>query len=42
MAFALAQGATDWSLLDYRTSGAVTGDYDRVVGYGAISMERRP
>lgn len=40
MGFALARGATAWSLLDYRTSGSATGDYDRVVGYGAISMER--
>jgi len=40
MAFASACGATAWSLLDYRTSGPASGDYDRVVGYGAISMER--
>jgi len=39
MGYALARGATDWSRLDYRTSGQVTGDYDRVVGYGAVSME---
>ncbi|HEO72640.1 MAG TPA: AmmeMemoRadiSam system protein B [Candidatus Hydrogenedentes bacterium] len=40
MAFAMALGAVAWSLLDYRTSAAVTGDYDRVVGYAAITMER--
>ncbi|MDQ1257763.1 MAG: hypothetical protein QG656_2369 [Candidatus Hydrogenedentes bacterium] len=39
-AYANARGATEWSLLDYRTSGAVSGDYDRVVGYAAVSMER--
>ena len=40
MTFAAAVGATNWSVLDYRTSGAVSGDYDRVVGYAAASMER--
>lgn len=40
MSYAAARGATEWSLLDYRTSGAVSRDYDRVVGYGAVSMER--
>lgn len=40
MAYALARGATDWRLLDYRTSAAASGDAARVVGYGAISMER--
>ncbi len=40
MACALAMGANDWRLLDYRTSGAASGDYHRVVGYAAISMER--
>jgi len=40
MSYALERGATEWSLLDYRTSAAVSGDYNRVVGYGAISMER--
>jgi AmmeMemoRadiSam system protein B len=40
MAYALAAGANDWTLLDYRTSAAASGDYERVVGYGAISMER--
>ena len=39
MACALARGAEQWSLLDYRTSGQASGDYSRVVGYGAISME---
>lgn len=41
MATALARGADDWRLLDYRTSAAASGDRSRVVGYGAISMERR-
>ena len=40
MAFANARGASAWSLLDYQTSAATSGDYDRVVGYAAISMER--
>ena len=40
MACAVARGAGVRSLLDYRTSGVVTGDYERVVGYGAVSMER--
>ena len=39
MACALAREATDWVLLDYRTSGESSGDYRRVVGYAAISME---
>ena len=39
MACAIAAGAEDWRLLDYRTSAAATGDTARVVGYGAISME---
>ena len=39
MSYALAQGATDWSLLDYRTSAEKSGDYGQVVGYSAISME---
>ena len=39
MAFALARGAREWSLLDYRTSAAASGDQDRVVGYAAITME---
>ncbi|MBI2422061.1 MAG: AmmeMemoRadiSam system protein B [Candidatus Hydrogenedentes bacterium] len=38
MSAALALGAQDWSLLDYRTSGAVSHDFNRVVGYGALSM----
>jgi len=41
MAFALARGAESWSILDYRISAETSGDYDRVVGYAAISMERR-
>jgi len=40
MACALERGADDWRLLDYRTSGAASGDFSRVVGYGAVSMER--
>lgn len=40
MAFALAMEAKRWSLLDYRTSAKVSGDYDRVVGYAAVSMEK--
>lgn len=40
MAFALERGASSWQLLDYRTSAEASGDYDRVVGYAAISMER--
>lgn len=39
MACALARGATDWRLLDYRTSGDVCGDNTRVVGYAALSFE---
>ena len=40
MSFAQARGADFWHLLDYRTSGAASGDFRRVVGYAAISMER--
>jgi len=40
MAYAKAAGALEWQLLDYRTSGDTGGDYSRVVGYAAISMER--
>lgn len=39
MACALERGARDWQLLDYRTSADASGDYERVVGYGAVSME---
>ncbi|MCX5769823.1 MAG: AmmeMemoRadiSam system protein B [Candidatus Hydrogenedentes bacterium] len=39
MAYALARGATQWSLLDYRTSAETSGDYGQVVGYAAVSME---
>lgn len=39
MAYALARGATDWSVLDYRTSAEASGDYSHVVGYAALSME---
>ncbi len=31
-------GAKRAELLDYRTSGDVSGDYDRVVGYGAVAI----
>lgn len=40
MAFANAVKAEQWQLLDYRTSAWASGDTSRVVGYGAISMER--
>lgn len=40
MSCATALDANEWNLLDYRTSGAASGDYRRVVGYAAISMER--
>jgi AmmeMemoRadiSam system protein B len=40
LAYADARGATDWHLLDYRTSAAASGDYTRVVGYAALSMEQ--
>jgi AmmeMemoRadiSam system protein B len=40
MSYALERGAASWSLLDYRTSAQVSGDYSRVVGYAALSMER--
>ena len=39
MAYALARGAKDWSLLDYRTSAETSGDRYRVVGYASIAME---
>jgi len=40
MAFADACGAEACSLWDYRTSAETSGDYNRVVGYTAITMER--
>ena len=40
MTYALARNASDWRLLNYSTSARTSGDYDRVVGYAAISMER--
>lgn len=40
MSYALAKGATDWSVLDYRTSADASGDHGRVVGYASVSMER--
>ena len=39
MACAKARCATDWRLLDYRTSAHAGGDAGHVVGYAAISME---
>ncbi len=39
MACASARGATNRHVLDYRTSGAVSGDYGRVVGYTTITLE---
>lgn len=39
MSCALARGATQWRLLDYRTSGDVCGERSRVVGYAAVSFE---
>ena len=39
MACAQARGASEWQLLDYRTSGDVCGEKARVVGYAALSME---
>lgn len=39
LACACARNASSFKLLDYRTSGAVSGDYRRVVGYAAITME---
>ncbi|HOV72446.1 MAG TPA: AmmeMemoRadiSam system protein B [Candidatus Hydrogenedentes bacterium] len=42
MACALKRGAREWSILDYRTSAEMSGDYSRVVGYAAISMELQP
>ena len=40
MAFAGACGAEACSLWDYRTSAETSGDYNSVVGYTAITMER--
>lgn len=39
MCYALARGAAEWDVLDYRTSAQASGDTRRVVGYAAISME---
>ncbi len=33
-------GASKRTLWDYRTSAAATGDFARVVGYGAVTLER--
>lgn len=40
MTFSLARDARSWTVLDYRTSARVSGDYERVVGYAAVCMER--
>lgn len=40
MVCALTRNASSWRMLDYRTSGAASGDYSHVVGYAAMSMER--
>ncbi|MBI2432313.1 MAG: AmmeMemoRadiSam system protein B [Candidatus Hydrogenedentes bacterium] len=40
MACALKRGAEDWRMWDYRTSAQASGDFSRVVGYGAVTMER--
>lgn len=40
MAQACAKGATDWKVLDYRTSAFASRDRHRVVGYAAVSMEK--
>ncbi len=39
MAYALQRQADQWYLLHYETSGDRSRQYDRVVGYGAVSME---
>ncbi len=41
MAYANVLGADKWQLLDYRTSAWASGETERVVGYGAVSMERQ-
>lgn len=38
--YALERDAFDWNLLDYRTSAETSGDFSRVVGYAAVSMEQ--
>ncbi len=40
MVCALNRQAEAWRMLDYRTSAAASGDFSRVVGYAALSMER--
>lgn len=40
MSYANTIQAGHWEVLDYRTSAWASGETDRVVGYGAISMER--
>jgi MEMO1 family protein len=40
MAYAQAVRANATHLLDYRTSGDTGGNFDQVVGYAAVSMER--
>ena len=36
---ALGLGAKHAELLEYRTSGDVSGDFTRVVGYGGVVIE---
>lgn len=39
MVYGRERKASEWTLLDYRTSGHAAKDYSRVVGYAAVSME---
>jgi AmmeMemoRadiSam system protein B len=39
LSYARARGATRGNLVAYGTSGDTFGDYDRVVGYAAISVD---
>jgi hypothetical protein len=40
MDFCRDRHAESWAVLDYRTSARASGDFSRVVGYAAVSMER--
>lgn len=40
MVYSAQRGTGAWTLLDQRTSAPVSGDYSRVVGYAAVSMEK--
>lgn len=42
MAVSSQAGASERRLWDYRTSARTSGDYSRVVGYGAVTLERGP